>query len=68
MQTQEIFLYIIAPLLGFLAIIWIIYEVIFAASYGKKNWIELQKQNILLNEIVKGLKKEQETGAKDGQK
>lgn len=49
----SIILIIIGGVLGLLISIWIMYEVIFASSYGRKTWVESRKQTQLLIEMAK---------------
>lgn len=44
---------IIGSVVALIISLWIIYEIIFAASYGRKVWIESRKQTQLLTEMAK---------------
>lgn len=44
---------IVVSVVGILIWSWIIYEIIFASSYGRKIWVEARKQTALLKEMAK---------------
>lgn len=50
---SDLTIIIICSVVGIVLWSWLLYEMIFAASYGRKMWVEQQKQTKILLEMAK---------------
>ena len=53
MDREDLIIYALVSIGVLLILIWVIYEIIYSASYGRKTWVESRKQTQLLIEMAK---------------